>query len=201
MNNTAVSSTSVWHNDDGAVDIGGEKTGKTVAEKRFYRKRIMDLARRSLFFHSDEDRAFIAQLPSRVTDAFENFTAIAIDHFQYVDMVDFYQDCYSELDDATNCFAAATAPNSDIADSPSDCPTTDPTRVLDIFLHRKKQCPWLKTPTLDKFVILKTPPTLSAPSEESIVSTIIPVIRSFNPLDPALKEKGIRKQQTPRPCP
>lgn len=195
MNNTAVSSTSVLHNDDGAVDISGENTGKTGAEKRFYRKRIMDLARRSLFFHNDEDRAFIAQLPSRVTDAFENFTAIAIDHFHYVDMVDFYQDCYSELDNATNCVAAATAPNSEIADSP----TADATRVLDIFLHRKKQCPWLKTPTLDKFVILKTPPTLSAPSEESIVSAIVPVIRSFNPLDPALKEKGIRKQQSPRP--
>jgi len=168
---------------------------KTIVEKRFYRKRILDLIRRFLFVYSDDDRVYLDRLPAKMKDALELFSGTAIDHFQYVDMVDFYQATYS----AESQDSAATPATRSDAPGENALPIEPAvTKLLDsVFLHtNQKRCPpWAKKPpTLDSFVIMKSPPASHAGANEPFIH--IPVVRPFNPLDPSLKEKGIRKPAT-----
>jgi hypothetical protein len=148
----------------------GNKINKMIEnnkhDKRFYRKRILQLAK-DMLINTPEDT-----LPSDVIFAFENFVKMCIPYFKIVDKTDIIQNEYDTVD------LLNIVSNTD----------SEGTDTYNVELSNKLMMRSIKMEknTLDKFVKFKTL------TKEPM---IIPVQKEINLKDPSLRNKGIVKKK------
>jgi hypothetical protein len=148
----------------------GNKINKMIEnnkhDKRFYRKRILQLAK-DMLINTPPDT-----LPSDVLFAFENFIKMCILYFKNIDKTDIIQNEYDTVD-LLNIV------------SNTDSEVTD---TYNVELSNKLMMRSIKMEknTLDKFVKFKTL------TKEPM---IIPVQKEINLKDPSLRNKGIVKKK------
>lgn len=148
----------------------GNKINKMIEnnkhDKRFYRKRILQLAK-DILINTTQDT-----LPSDVLFAFENFVKMCIPYFKNIDKTDIIQNEY-DSDDLLNIVS-----NTDTGDI-----DTYNVELSNKLLMRSIK---MEKNTLDKFVKFKTL------TKEPM---IIPVQKEINLKDPSLRNKGIVKKK------
>jgi len=139
-------------------------------DKKFYRKRILNLTKELLISKEDDDDVNI--FPD-ITYAFDNFIKTCIHYFKILDKNDIIQEDYKELNQEINQEIKELNETSEILKEENE-----------ILLMRSIK---IANPSLDnfvKFTMIKTPEKI-----------IIPKKKEINLKDPILKNKGIIKKK------
>jgi hypothetical protein len=149
----------------------------TRKEKKFYRKRILNLTRELLTPKNENDDVVI--VPTLVDGdllyAFNNYLKACIRNFKVLDKNDIIQDDYKYLDEETKN-------NNHEEDNVSDY---NETKILDdnkLFMRRIES-----KSNLDNFVKIK--------SLKKAEPLILPKLREIHLDDPLLRNKGIQKKE------
>ena len=136
-------------------------------EKRFYRKRIISMAKDILFNNnSGQDE--------EILNAFNTYARMCISYFKFKDTMDTIQGEY------TNMNIADGADGADGADADMTDIDLDISEANKLFMRQMEK----KVLTLDNFVIKTAPP----PDE-----MVVPQTKDFNLKDPKYKKKDIKK--------
>jgi hypothetical protein len=153
------------------------KTNQTICRKdrKFYRKRIVDLTRDLLCKPSVHEKEILPDVKS----AFEHYIKTSIEYFKSLDNNDIIQNEYKELNTAQlDEFLDGTS-NNNMHENNSES-LEDSNKLLMRSIHSEKAA------SLDGFVkrIITKP----------VVKPIIPKKKEINLTDPALKIKGVVKK-------
>jgi hypothetical protein len=133
-------------------------------EKRFYRKRIISMAKDILFNNnSGQDE--------EILNAFNTYARMCISYFKFKDTMDTIQGEYTNI----NIADGADGADADMTDIDLDI-----SEANKLFMRQMEK----KVLTLDNFVIKTTPP----PDE-----MVVPQTKDFNLKDPKYKKKDIKK--------
>jgi hypothetical protein len=136
-------------------------------EKRFYRKRIISMAKDILFNNnSGQDEVIL--------NAFNTYARVCISYFKFKDTMDTIQGEYTNMNIAEGAGADAGA-DADMTDIDLDI-----SEANKLFMRQMEK----KVLTLDNFVIKTAPP----PDE-----MVVPQTKDFNLKDPKYKKKDIKK--------
>lgn len=132
-------------------------------EKRFYRKRIISMAKDILFNNnSGQDEVIL--------NAFNTYARVCISYFKFKDTMDTIQGEYTNMNIAEGAGADADMTDIDL----------DISEANKLFMRQMEK----KVLTLDNFVIKTAPP----PDE-----MVVPQTKDFNLKDPKYKKKDIKK--------
>ena len=157
------------------------KTAETPADlrkdKRFYKKRIVDLTKRMLsknksgvYTTSEEE---LPNIPNDVVTTFEAYTRSCVEYFKSLDRTDIMQGEYDNI----SCEIDATSDPDNASDI---CGVADEMFLRSIQMKSDRP--------LDKFVLKKKVVSNSTDRE-------LPREKNINLSSPRLKEKGIRKKK------
>jgi hypothetical protein len=141
----------------------------TRKDKKFYRKRILNLTKDFLLFKEND-----TNILSDVNCAFENYVKTCIEYFKILDKTDILQEEYDDLEKLDEL----------IKNDELDIKYIQTTEEANNILMRSNK---MKTPSLDPFV--KRIITKNKNEE------IIPIQKDINLKEPYLKNKGICKKK------
>jgi hypothetical protein len=149
------------------------KLAKTVdkKDKKFYRKRIHNLAKELLISRED-----MKDIPVDIKFAFNNFIKVCINHFKTIDNNDIIQQEHEHIDYENIEKGLSVGENIDEINDNTILNKEEADKLLMRSIN-------ISTSSLDNFVQRK----VTKPGKQMI----IPKQREINLKDPALKEKGI----------